>query len=459
LRHPARPLRCGTHSRARHVGAAIIILAVVHGPGARAATAQTPSPLSLEQARSLAREASPDLRAAQLAVSAAAAREHQAGALPNPTLSYGHERTSRAGQTNAQHIATLDQPLEIGGQRGARVAAARARHGAAEARLAAAEAEVDFEVARAYARAVAADRRAALAGQAAAAFAKALDVSRIRLASGDVSGYADRRLRLEAARYAGVRAEAELARRSARLALAVLVAGSPDSIGSGGLMSVVLSDSLPDVGAPPGGDSLNLVALTARPELRVAALEAAAAEAEARVASRERVPVPVLSAGVKAERVADPTQGSVPGFNGFVAGVALPLLVFDRRQGAVQAAHADARRREAEAEALRRRVVHEVVEALDALRSADEQLSALAPQLGPQAEVALRAAQVAYGEGEISLVEWLDAARAYQEAESSFATLRAERAIRWAALERAVGRPISRTSPSRPTSGDRSSGF
>ena len=59
--------------------------------------------------------------------------------------------------------------------------------------------------------------------------------------------------------------------------------------------------------------------------------------------------------------------------------------------------------------------------------------------VGHPSAPALSAAQVAYAEGEISLVEWLDAVRAYHEAEATFASLRAESLIRRAALERVVG--------------------
>jgi outer membrane protein TolC len=59
--------------------------------------------------------------------------------------------------------------------------------------------------------------------------------------------------------------------------------------------------------------------------------------------------------------------------------------------------------------------------------------------LGDEAMRARRAAEAAYGEGEISLLEWLDSARAYQEAEAAHATLWAEYIARRAALERATG--------------------
>lgn len=394
----------------------------------------TPSRLTLREARQTARRASPELAAAREAVAAAAARERQARAFPNPTLAYQREQTSEDGASNSQNIASIDQPLEIGGQRRARVAAARLRREAGVARLAAAEVQLDYDVTRAYALAIAADRRAALAETAAGAFDRARTVSETRLTAGDVSGYANRRIRLEAARYGALLAEAQLARRTARLALAALTFPGADSFPS---LTAILEDSIVAGPVTVTGDSLQSFALRNRAELRAAILDAEAAAADARLVSRERVPVPVLTAGVKNEEVVGGGE-----LNGFVAGISLPLPLWDRRGAAVDAANADARRRVAEAEVVRRRVGREVAEALDGLRAIEEQLAVLAPQLGAESQRALRAAQVAYAEGEISLVEWLDAVRAYQEAESTFASLRAESLIRRAGLDRAVGIPI-----------------
>jgi outer membrane protein, heavy metal efflux system len=422
----------------------LALLAVLLGGLPRALPAQQPgthAPLTLPAARAAARQASPDLRAAREAVAAAAARERQAAALPNPTLAYGREQTSRGGQRNAQDVAQLEQPLEIGGQRGVRREAARLRGAAAAARLAVAEAQLDFDVARAYATAVAAERRATLAEQAAGAFTDAERVSDRRLAAGDVSGYAARRLRLEAARYASLRAEAALARRTARIALASLIGARADTLA----LPLTLGDSAVRAASSlPDADSLRAVAVRSRAELRAAVLEADAAAAEARLAARERIPSPTLAAGYKHERVEDGVTGSSgASLSGFVAGISLPLPLFDRRQGAVEAATAETRRRQAETDALRVRVAREVDEAAESLRAVEAQVAALAPELGEGSRSAMRAVQAAYAEGEITLVEWLDAVRAYQEAESSYATLQAEAAVRRAALERAVGTPLT----------------
>lgn len=399
--------------------------------------AQAPTVFTMADARAAARRVSPELVAAREAVAAALGREHQANAYPNPTLAVNREQTSGGGQSNSQNIAAFDQPIELPGLRSARRDAAAARRGAVEARVEMIAAQLDFDVTRAYALALAADRRVALAVQASTAFDEALRVSQRRLAEGDVSGYANRRLKLEAARYATLRAEAVLAQRSARVALASLVLPEASDLRA---RDIGLSDAMTPVRVSFSSDSLLALALRSRAEVRIAALDADAAAADARLTMRERTPMPSLSAGLKTERVSG-ASGASQGLSGLVAGVSIPFPVWDRRAGAMQAADAEARRRSAEIEVQRRRIVREVADAVDAYRSVEEQIALLVPHLGAEASASLRAVQVAYAEGEITLLEWLDAVRAYRDAEAIHATLQAELIIRRAALERAVGTP------------------
>jgi len=421
---------------------AALLVAALAWPRLGASQSGTPTSrpagatLTLEAAHVAARRASTELAAAREAVQVARGRERQAAAVANPVASYGTEQTSGGGLSNRQHIISLEQPLEITGQRAARRDAARARREAEEARLTLMEGDVTFEVTRAFAMALATARQSALADQAAREFELALRVSDERLAAGDISGYAHRRLRLEAARYAVIRAEAALERASARRALAALLAVAVDSLPP-------LPDSL---SPPPPARDEELTAFVARaaqshPEVRIAEHEFAAAIAEARLASRERVPMPSVSAGYKREE----SVGIVSPFAGFVAGISIPLPLWDRRAGVIDAAGAESRRREAVASSQRRRIGRAAADALDAFRVAQAQHARLAGELGAETRAALTAAQVAYAEGEITLVEWLDAVRAYRETEASFASLGAEVLIRRAALERAVGAPIVAT--------------
>lgn len=400
--------------------------------------------LTLPAARAAAHRSSPEIVAAREAVTAAAARERQAGALPNPTLAYGREQTSRSGQTNAQDIVQLEQALEIGGQRAARRDVARARREVAEARLALVRRQLDHDVARAFVLAIAAERRSQLAEQTTAAFAEAQRVSERRLAAGDVAGYVTRRLKLEAARFAAVRATIAMERHAARVALASLVGLAPSNADT-----LTLPLDFPADWAPRAGATLDSLAAQsrARIELRIATLDAMSAVAEARLALRERTPTPTFTAGYKGERVADPGAGSLTGFRGITAGFSIPLPVFDRREGAIAAADADTRRVTAEGDALRRRILREVSDAHDALQAAEAQQAALAPHVGDDARVAVRAVQASYAEGEITLVEWLDAIRAYQEAELTNVMLQAEVAVRRVELARAVGQPLFTSDP------------
>jgi len=415
----------------RTISLSVGLLSALAWPTRPAISQQAPRGLTLQEARAAARRVSPDLAAAQAALDAASARARQAGALTNPLVSYAYEQTSAGGQRTSQSIAALEQPLELTGVRGARRGAALLRREAAEADLRAAEGLLVFDVTRAYALAEAADERLALAARAATAFERAQRVTVARLAAGDVSGYQARRIGLESARYAALRAEASLARRTAYLSLASLTGFPADSLMLSGLAP---PESLPSPLTALSLDSIVALAVRQRPELLAAGRQAAAALADARAAGRERIPVPIAAAGWKTERAIGGAR-----LDGFVAGISLPLPFWDRRGGAVAAADADARRRAAELDMVRRRVVREAVEAYAAVRAVDEELEQLRSALGAEAAAALRAAESAYLEGEIPLIEWLDAVRAYHEAESIFATLRADSHVRRAALERATG--------------------
>lgn len=399
-----------------------------------AALAQTPAsiqrPLFLAEARDLARQHSPDLASSRQAVAAAAGRARQAGAWLNPTLSYTVEVTSGDGESDSQGIVRLDQPIEIGGQRGARQEAASLTLAAAEYRVAAAEGRLDFEVTRTYATVAAAGRRAQLAEEAAAIFARAVHASEARLDAGDVSGYQHRRLALEAARYGAAALTARLARDSSLNLLAAMV-GIPDSAER--LRSISFAD-LP-APRPIAGplDSLVQRALAGRPELLAAQSEAAARTAEVRLASAVRIPTLTFSGGYKRQDI----NTSV--LEGFVAGVSVPLPLWDRNGGAVSAARAEEARGASDMESIRRGTRQEVVAAYESQQAIGGALTLLSPQLGDNAVKARRAAEVAYGEGEIGLLEWLDAVRAFEEAEATYATMVAEYITRRAALERAVG--------------------
>lgn len=409
---------------------AIAMLFVLTG----AASAQGSSgQLSLAEARAMARLNSPSLQAAREAVAAAQGRERQAGAFANPVLAYGREQTSRGGETNSQNTLTLEQRLELGGQRGARRHSAELLRKAAEARLLAVSAELDAQVARAYTGTITAQRRAVLAENAAQAFASAHQISEARFARGDVSGFAHRRLGLEVARYQALKLAAFLERDSSTTALRGLLGLTAPDVAP----FPQLTDTLVPAPLTIPADSFLNHALAKRPDILAAQFEAEGGLADARLAAAERVPTPSLTAGFKNERV---TTGET--LNGFVAGLAIPLPLWDGRQGSVAAARSEANRRSAAVESLRRLTVVEVRNAYSADEALGNQLNTLRQQLGQEARAARVAADASFEEGEISLLEWLDAVRAYYEAETAYLNLWAEHVRRRVTLEQMSGLPL-----------------
>jgi cobalt-zinc-cadmium efflux system outer membrane protein len=420
------------------LGTALLFTLFVHSAGGQvAARSLSPSriELTLDSAKTLARGVNAELRASTEAVIAARARERQSHALPNPSFSYGREQTSNIALRNSQDIAQLEQPLEVSGQRGARIRVASARTQAAEARRAAIGKQLDFDVSHAFIRLTTATLQSRLVDSATVIYEEAERVILARLAAGDASGYSARRLRLEAARYASKRAEVALSLRAAKVGLASLL-GAPTAD-----ISVIRTESA--FGALPTVDSLVAIAIRSREEVVAAEQEASALGAETQLVRAERIPVPTLSAGYKGENVRDGRDASPNRLNGFVAGISLPLPLFDRKAALSEASTAEARQALAAIDKIKREIDREVRLAFDALQSVEEQIRALTPHLGPEAALAMRAVQVSYSEGEISLVEWLDAVRTYQESEATMITMQADAAIRRAALERAVGSPLS----------------
>ncbi|MCM2334183.1 MAG: TolC family protein, partial [Anaeromyxobacteraceae bacterium] len=124
----------------------VVVLALLASSTASAAGAAEPLTLPAATARALAR--SPEVRSAAAEVRAARARLEEASRVlaSNPELSLGGgPRDGGPGRTTDLELA-LSQRIEVGGQRSARVASARAGLGAAEARLSSARARLAADV-------------------------------------------------------------------------------------------------------------------------------------------------------------------------------------------------------------------------------------------------------------------------------------------------------------------------
>lgn len=392
------------------------------------AGAQTAPPrrVALADALAAAERESPDLRLAAQAVAAARARVVTAGTRPNPTL--GLDREQLGGDEGYHEtVVSVSQALDLSGQRGAGREAARREVTAAELRLDAERARVRADVLRAYLGAAAAESRLSALEETAALFHDASRAGETRFREGDISRYELERLQVEAARYEMLLSEARLEVRSAGRELAVLApldAAAPDTL-------LLPADTLGTVAlraATLSADTALALALR-RADVRAAEADVEAARAVIELRRRAGRPNPTLSAGVKEQ---------AGGLYGAVLGVSVPLPLSDRGQGPLAEAQAALAQAEARLALARRAAEAEVRRALDRRASLADRLT-LREGLIQRTRSLLRAAQVAYAEGETGLLELLDAAETYRAAREGADLLLAGYLTSVADLERATG--------------------
>ena len=351
------------------------------------------------------------IEAARERVRAAEASRTTAGTIANPVLTYSVENARFPGrstpvglQPERSTYATV--PLEFLYQRGPRVRRADEEIRAAEADLATARWVVALDAARAFGRLSLA--QAAL--QAAVGLRRGLDdltdYNAKRVAEGVAPEGELIRIRVERDRAA---IEEALARAEVDSALAELRPFFPDAPEAARV-------SLEPV--PFGLHPSALQEQLARASGRQAEIVAARSRVEALRAEESyqgRLGVRQIGASFGAKNIG--------GEYSMIAGVSLPLPLFDRNQG-------ERRRAEAERAAAERQLewVERTVKArLDAARRRaailHDQLARTSPDLLRRAEEAQQIALAAYREGAGSLLQVLDATRAIAETRQTFTRL------------------------------------
>ncbi|MEZ0497672.1 TolC family protein [Sphingomonas sp. IW22] len=358
---------------------------------AGAAWSQTAPPFAqlLSQTRDV-----PRVTALEADVARARGLAEQARARPNPSINVYAENFAgdldRNARNQQQTTFQIDQPIELGGKRSARIAAGEAGIVAAQARNRDGRLVYATELARAYVGAEIADRRIALAEDEVEEAIADLKVARALVGAG------------KEARLRQVQAETELntlqadlenARALKTVALARLsaLAGSPTPFTG-------VSESLLDrLDARPTIGPIDPMQATT---VRVAEAERDAAARAVTVQQRLAIPNVTAQLGVRQLRVA-----SGPAV---VAGVSVPLPFFDRNRGNIAAARADLQGAEARAAAARLEAEAGTRAGLALVEAADARAAA-AQRTMATAEEGYRLARIAYEAGKSPLIELLAA--------------------------------------------------
>jgi outer membrane protein, heavy metal efflux system len=419
------------------IAGAVAALAVVPIPRDLAAQPTVAAPdtvrrISLGEAIQRLESQNLELRLAREEVSAAEARIAAAGVLPNPALSASREQLSGDPGVYHESILQVGQTLPIGGQRGLRREAARQTAEAARARFDGVRLRLVSEVHRAYLRAAAAESDLAGLAETTEVFRRVEESGRRRLAEGDISRFDQSRLQIERARYETLLARARLALAEASGELTLLVA--PDSVGAQTL--ILPSERLSELATVVIHSDVEtaLLAAASRADVHAAEAEIEAAEAGLTLQRRLRIPDVTLSGGYKHQ---------ADGYQGAVVGVSVPLPLWDRNRGGIAEAEANLAAARTRREWALRRAESEIRRAWETRRSIEERRRLIGETLLPESAGLLETARLAYAEGEMSLIELLDAADAYWGARESVTALLADYLSATYELERATGRLLA----------------
>ena len=412
------PCSKGAHTRLLILACAVFAA----GPASIAAAEPAPAFLMLLQQ---AQGAAPRLAESAANIQTAEGLALQATARPNPSVSLELENIGQNGGPNGlanmQTTLSVNQPIELGGKRTARISAGQAGVGAAQARNRQILVDFGYDLALAYANAEVAQARTTLLEDAVAAAQEDL---RAAMALVNAGREADLRSVQAQSEAATAQADLETARAVAQNAFAQLASLA----GAARPYDGITPSLLPLVG--------NLPPSASEPPLTTPAIAAAEAERDAaarRVDVERTRTTPDITASLGLRRVEAFHDTLV------VGGLSIPLPLFDKNRGNIAAALGQFSAADARLNAAR-------LEAENGYRAAQTQALAANARVAASAqaqaasEEAYRLARIGYDAGRTPLVELLIARRNVTTAQSAALDARLARLNAEAALARLSGR-------------------
>jgi cobalt-zinc-cadmium efflux system outer membrane protein len=356
----------------------------------------------------------PLVEAARDRIAAAHGARQTAGVFSNPVATYWVENASFPGQTASVGVARetstyVTWPLEPLFQRPPRIERADADLRSAELGLAAARRDVALNAVRAFYRVAFAQVSLAVAEQSRDSFERLLAFTRSRVNEGATAEVELIRAQVEFDRTATVVALADVDLMKARAELWPFLNDNPQR-GTFSQLRVALPDTT--------GPSMTLATLAAyiarardsRPEIGSARARISAARAD--TAAQRTLTVRQVGATFGLKRA--------EGENSMIAGVSVPLPLFDRNRGEIQRATAELLAAKHDSAWTERLVLAEVEGAYLATQRLGVQVQTLQPSFLSRADDANRITLAAYQEGGATLLQVLDAARTLTDARLTY---------------------------------------
>ena len=374
--------------------------------------------LSVDQAVHEAIDHNPGLTAQRATLAVADAAIVTASLRPNPVLTGDVDSLDWVGtgfseQNNAgppQAAVRVDVPLERGRKRALRSAVAQYGRALADAQVADASRRLTLDVTLACVDVLEAKARLALARDNLQTLERLVDLNDRRVATGAIAPLEVTRSRVAMLQYRASVRTAELALTQARLKLLPLLGVRT------GDAPIDIDDRLRLAVQPaaPNLDALQAAARAARPDLRAGRTEQARTQADLRLQLAQATVDYTVGAEFRRQQgIAG--RGNMLGFF-----VSVPLPFFNRNQGEIARAEAEQRRSGLALTAVESEVRAEVASAFEEFRSSQQLVAEMERDLLKPANDARAGTTYTYQAGATSLLDVLDAQRAFNDTMDSY---------------------------------------
>jgi cobalt-zinc-cadmium efflux system outer membrane protein len=391
------------------------------------ASAHTEIPiLNLEEVIDLALKRNPAMSTAKGAVRQSQGDRVAASAFLNPSIDAivgrGSIHEPSTGVSIVERTLTVEQPLELPGKRKARREAAEAGVSGALAGVDEARLNVRADTKVAFFRVLFAQRDVDLSMQNLSTVRDIFQTIKARVDAGQARPFEAVKANVELQKATKDLSRAQNALVAARAGLNAVTAGalSKDFTVGGDFVQVRQDLNL---------DQLITTALESNPSLRRTSKQIERAQHMVTLEHESRVPYVSVTG----------TYHREAGDEAYTAGLRLPLPLWYRRQGEIEASLGAKDRAEAERVGTQNELIKTVTELAQEVRTDREQIEVFEKGLLKEAEEALRIARISFRQGAAGLLELIDSQRVYQQMQLEYAQARAALSMALARLERWTG--------------------
>ncbi len=390
----------------------LFALIIMFASGIRAEESEIPSRLTLEEAIRLATGRNPALKAAQNEVQALEGNRITAGKRLNPAISLQAEdfriSTNPGPFFETQEITLrFDYEIERGGRRRLRTEAAQQALESQRLSYRDRVRLLTLEVERAFSRAILAKSNLEASHSLLEETERMISLNRVRYEQGEISALELNRIEVEKLRFQDDVFQADLMLRNAKSFLLSLL-NAPDlsrDVDVAGTLQV--SGPASEPGLPPRVPLPELlrIAYEHRPDLASRLEEKHRADTETSLQRALRSTNITVGGGYK--RNLDD--------NTIVYGVTIPLKIFNRNEGEIVRAEAEQMRAVNLVTAVRKEIELSVQQAYNAAEANRQRVEYIETQYMKKAEEASRVTLESYNLGGATLLDYLDAQRAYRD--------------------------------------------